>query len=62
MRVWVGRRLKGAGQTRNGEEEQRPAAWGHGEREGRTGRKYVTLELGNEAFRAQNGEDESCTS
>ncbi|MED6290272.1 hypothetical protein CHARACLAT_011430 [Characodon lateralis] len=49
-----GRRLKGVGQTRSGEEEPQPAAWGHGEREG----KYdVVLEPGIAAARAQGGED-----
>ncbi|KAM4586225.1 progesterone receptor-like [Fundulus diaphanus] len=45
-----GRRLKGAGQTRSGEEEQQAAAWGHGEREGR---HDVVLEPGSAAARAQ---------
>lgn len=53
----VGRRLKGAGQTRNGDEEQHPAAWTHREREDRVGRKDVSLEPGNAAFRAQHGEN-----
>lgn len=48
----VGRRLKGAGQTRGGEEEQQPGAWGHGEREGK---HNVVLEPGNAAARAQGG-------
>ncbi|XP_041845261.1 progesterone receptor-like [Melanotaenia boesemani] len=47
-----GRRLKGAGQTRNGEEEKPPAAWGHREIEERAGKKDV-LEPGNAAARAQ---------
>jgi len=57
--VWanLGRRLKGAGQARSGEEEQQPAAWGHGEREERAGKKDVVLEPGNAAARAQGGED-----
>lgn len=50
----VGRRLKGAGQTRGGEEEQQPGAWGHGDREGK---HNVVLEPGNAAARAQGGED-----
>ncbi|XP_005815875.1 androgen receptor-like [Xiphophorus maculatus] len=45
-----GRRLKGAGQTRGGEEEQQPGAWGHGDREGK---HNVVLESGNAAARAQ---------
>ncbi|XP_069027476.1 progesterone receptor-like isoform X2 [Embiotoca jacksoni] len=48
-----GRRLKGAGQTRNGEEELHPAAWGHGEKEERAVKKDVVLESGNAAARAQ---------
>ncbi|XP_017275215.1 androgen receptor isoform X2 [Kryptolebias marmoratus] len=52
-----GRRLKGAGQTRSGEEEQQqqpPAtAWGHGDREERAGKKDVVMESGNAAARAQ---------
>ncbi|XP_029961568.1 androgen receptor-like [Salarias fasciatus] len=48
-----GRRLKGAGQTRNGEEEPQPAAWGHGDREDRAGRRDAALEPGNPAAKAQ---------
>ncbi|XP_071313671.1 progesterone receptor-like [Trachinotus anak] len=48
-----GRRLKGAGQTRNGEEEQPPVAWGPGERGERAGKKDVMLESGSAAARAQ---------
>ncbi|XP_072252188.1 progesterone receptor-like isoform X2 [Leuresthes tenuis] len=51
-----GRRLKGAGQARSGEEEQQPAAWRHEEREEREereGKKDVVLEPGNAAARAQ---------
>lgn len=51
----VGRRLKGAGQTRNGEEEQQPTAWGPGEREER--KKDVIPEPGNMASTAQGSED-----
>uniref|UniRef100_A0A8C7Y9L6 Androgen receptor alpha n=1 Tax=Oryzias sinensis TaxID=183150 RepID=A0A8C7Y9L6_9TELE len=46
-----GRRLKGAGQTKNGEEEQQPTAWGPGEREER--KKDVIPEPGNMASTAQ---------
>uniref|UniRef100_A0A3Q2CEE4 Androgen receptor n=2 Tax=Cyprinodon variegatus TaxID=28743 RepID=A0A3Q2CEE4_CYPVA len=45
-----GRRLKGAGQTRGGEEEHQPPAWGHGEREGK---HNFVLEPGSAAARAQ---------
>ncbi|XP_018530974.1 androgen receptor isoform X1 [Lates calcarifer] len=45
-----GRRLKGAGQMRNGEEEQPPAAWGSGER---ARKRDVILEPGSAAARAQ---------
>ncbi|XP_037531326.1 androgen receptor [Nematolebias whitei] len=50
-----GRRLKGAGQTRSGEEEQQqPAiAWGHGDREERARKKDVVMESRNAAARAQ---------
>lgn len=48
-----GRRLKGAGQARNGEEEQQPASWGHGEKEERAAKKDVVLESGNAGVRAQ---------
>lgn len=48
-----GRRLKGAGQTRNGDEEQQPAAWGHGEKEERAGRKDAALEPGNASANSQ---------
>ncbi|KAF7227716.1 progesterone receptor isoform X1 [Nothobranchius furzeri] len=52
-----GRRLKGAGQTRSGEEEQQqqPATWGHGDRDERPGKKHVVVEPGNAAARAQAG-------
>lgn len=53
----LGRRLKGAGQTRNVEEEQPLAAWGPGEIEGRAFRKDVILEPGSAASRAQGGKD-----
>ncbi|XP_040903774.1 androgen receptor-like isoform X2 [Toxotes jaculatrix] len=46
-----GRRLKGTGQTRNGEEEQNPSAWG--ERGERAGKKDANLEPGSAAARAQ---------
>lgn len=52
-----GRRLKGAGQARNGEEEQQPASWGHGEKEERAAKKDAVLESGNAAVRAQGGKD-----
>ncbi|XP_042348886.1 androgen receptor-like isoform X2 [Plectropomus leopardus] len=48
-----GRRLKGAGQTRNGEEEQPLAPWGPIERGERPSRRDVILEPGSEAARAQ---------
>ncbi|XP_039975042.1 androgen receptor-like isoform X2 [Xiphias gladius] len=48
-----GRRLKGAGQTRNGVEEQSPASWGPGEREERAGKKDLILEPGSAVARAQ---------
>ncbi|XP_030595127.1 androgen receptor-like [Archocentrus centrarchus] len=48
-----GRRLKGAGQTRNGDEEQQAAGWGHGEKGERAGKKDVGLESGNAAVRTQ---------
>ncbi|KAM9740928.1 androgen receptor-like isoform 1-T1 [Menidia menidia] len=48
-----GRRLKGGGQARGGEEEQQAAGWGH--REERAGKKDVVLESGNAAARAQGG-------
>ncbi|CAI5651565.1 unnamed protein product [Oreochromis niloticus] len=48
-----GRRLKGAGQARNGEEEQQPASWGQGEKEERAAKKDVVLESGNAGVRAQ---------
>ncbi|XP_056239559.1 androgen receptor-like [Seriola aureovittata] len=48
-----GRRLKGAGQTRNGEEEQPPASWGPGERGERAGKKDVMLDPRSAAARAQ---------
>ncbi|XP_026213050.1 androgen receptor-like isoform X2 [Anabas testudineus] len=47
-----GRRLKGAGQTRNVEEEQPPAAWGPGET-GESAWKKDVLEPGSAASRAQ---------
>lgn len=52
-----GRRLKGAGQARNGEEEQQPASWGQGEKEERAAKKDVVLESGNAGVRAQGGKD-----
>uniref|UniRef100_I3KLW8 Androgen receptor alpha n=1 Tax=Oreochromis niloticus TaxID=8128 RepID=I3KLW8_ORENI len=48
-----GRRLKGAGQARNGEEEQQLASWGQGEKEERAAKKDVVLESGNAGVRAQ---------
>ncbi|XP_053285451.1 androgen receptor isoform X2 [Pleuronectes platessa] len=48
-----GRRLKGAAQTRNGEEEQPFTAWGTGDRRERTGKKDVILDPGSTAARAQ---------
>nr|AGV29985.1 androgen receptor alpha [Paralichthys olivaceus]AYN44209.1 androgen receptor-like variant 1 [Paralichthys olivaceus] len=48
-----GRRLKGAGQTRNGEEEQPSATWGPGDRQERSGKKDLILEAGSAAARAQ---------
>ncbi|XP_023251654.1 androgen receptor-like [Seriola lalandi dorsalis] len=48
-----GRRLKGAGQTRNGEEEQPPASWGPGERGERAGKKDVMMDPRSAAARAQ---------
>ncbi|XP_023125306.1 progesterone receptor-like isoform X1 [Amphiprion ocellaris] len=48
-----GRRLKGAGQTRNGDEEHQPAAWGHGEKEERAGRKDAAMEPRNASANAQ---------
>ncbi|XP_060936284.1 progesterone receptor-like isoform X2 [Limanda limanda] len=48
-----GRRLKGAAQTRNGEEELPFAAWGSGDRRERTGKKDVILDPGSAAARAQ---------
>lgn len=52
----LGRRLKGAGQTRNVEEEQPPAAWGPGET-GESAWKKDVLEPGSAASRAQGGKD-----
>ncbi|XP_041800185.1 androgen receptor-like isoform X1 [Chelmon rostratus] len=49
-----GRRLKGAGQTRNGEEEQPPASWGHRVRGERAGLKDVMLEPGSAVARAHS--------
>ncbi|XP_034454599.1 androgen receptor-like isoform X2 [Hippoglossus hippoglossus] len=48
-----GRRLKGAAQTRNGEEEQPFAAWRPGDRQERSGKKDVILDPGSAAARAQ---------
>ncbi|XP_028271588.1 androgen receptor-like isoform X2 [Parambassis ranga] len=51
-----GRRLKGGGQTRNGEEEQQqqqPGAWGQSDKEERAAKKDGVLESGNVAARAQ---------
>lgn len=53
----LGRRLKGAGQTKNGEEEQQLVAWGHGEREERARNKDGVFEPGHSAARAQGGKD-----
>lgn len=55
--VISGRRLKGAGQTRSGEEEQPAIAWGHGDREERAGKKDVVMEARHAAARAQGGQD-----
>ncbi|XP_041653253.1 progesterone receptor-like isoform X2 [Cheilinus undulatus] len=49
-----GRRLKGAGQSRNGEEEH--ASWGPGDHGERAGRKDVNLEPGISAARAQSSQ------
>ena len=56
-RLWwiLGRRLKGGGQTRNGEEEPPLAPWGPGGE--RAGRKDGMFEAGSAAGRAQS-EDE----
>lgn len=52
---WIlGRRLKGAGHTRNGEEEQPLAPWGLGERGERAGKRDVILASGSAAARAQS--------
>eukprot|EP00064_Thunnus_orientalis_P011757 superscaffoldBa00001733_g11788 len=48
-----GRRLKGAGQTRNVEEEQPSAPWGPGERGERPGKRDVILEPGSAVARTQ---------
>ncbi|XP_061690842.1 androgen receptor-like isoform X2 [Syngnathoides biaculeatus] len=48
-----GRRLKGVGQTRSGEEEQPPAAWGHGGGGQRPGMSDVILERESAVARAQ---------
>ncbi|XP_029917433.1 androgen receptor-like isoform X2 [Myripristis murdjan] len=48
-----GRRLKGASQTRNGEEEQSQAQWRHGERGEGAANKDGILEQGNTAVEAQ---------
>ncbi|KAG8004202.1 Androgen receptor [Nibea albiflora] len=52
-RAAAGRRLKGAGQTRNGEGEQPLAPWGPGERGERPGKKDVILEPGSAVLMAQ---------
>ncbi|CAJ1058244.1 progesterone receptor-like isoform X1 [Xyrichtys novacula] len=49
-----GRRLKGAGQSRNGEEGQAQASWGPGGE--RAGRPDVISESGNAAARAQSSQ------
>ncbi|KAM3612391.1 uncharacterized protein V6R79_007902 [Siganus canaliculatus] len=51
-----GRRLKGAGQARNGEEEQHVAPWGPGEHGERPGKQDVILESGSAAVRAQTSQ------
>lgn len=52
--LWIlGRRLKGASQTRSGEEEQSQAQWRHGERGEGAGNKDGILERGNTAVEAQ---------
>lgn len=55
--ISLGRRLKGTGQASNGEEEQQPASWGHGEKEERAAKKDAVLESRNAAVRAQGGKD-----
>ncbi|XP_008325634.1 androgen receptor-like isoform X3 [Cynoglossus semilaevis] len=56
-----GRRLKGAAQTRNGDEEPAPAAWGPGDRRVRSGKKDVISEPGSAAARAQGVTSQSLT-
>lgn len=53
----LGRRLKGAGQTRNVEEEQPPAVWGPGEMGENAWKKNFILKPGSAASRAQGGKD-----
>ncbi|KAG7518199.1 androgen receptor-like [Solea senegalensis] len=48
-----GRRLKGTGQMKNGEEEQVPAAWGHGDRREQSDKKEVILQPRSVGARAQ---------
>uniref|UniRef100_UPI0037E8A6E6 progesterone receptor-like isoform X2 n=1 Tax=Semicossyphus pulcher TaxID=241346 RepID=UPI0037E8A6E6 len=51
-----GRRLKGAGQSRNGDEEQAQGSWGPGERGERAGRRDFILDPGSAAARAQSSQ------
>ncbi|XP_059202001.1 androgen receptor-like isoform X2 [Centropristis striata] len=51
-----GRRLKGAGQTRNGEEEQPLAPWGNGERGERAWKRDAMSEPGSAAAGAQTSQ------
>nr|XP_046262475.1 androgen receptor-like isoform X2 [Scatophagus argus] len=51
-----GRRLKGAGQSRSGEEEQLLAPWGTGEQGERAAKKDVILEHGSVAARSQTSQ------
>lgn len=53
----LGRRLKGAGQSRNVEEEQPPAMWGPGETGENAWKKDGILDAGIAASRAQVGKD-----
>ncbi|KAM3867049.1 progesterone receptor-like [Diretmus argenteus] len=53
-----GRRMKGAGQIRN-EEEQPQATWGSGERGERAGKKHGVLELRSTALKAEGVSSQS---
>ncbi|XP_028314702.1 progesterone receptor-like [Gouania willdenowi] len=57
-----GRRLKGGGHARNGEEEQQLAVWRHGEREDGVGRKDAMFEPGNAAAISQSVSEVGVTS